>query len=65
MSKKIVGLIFGLIIIASSIVIFTVSTYNPTDFDDENEEVTTGDILDEIDESLLDGDDEIEIGEIV
>ena len=66
MNKKIIGLIFGLIIIISSVLIFSILTENLKEVgDDENQGDTTNDILDEIDENLLGEDDEIEIGEMV
>ncbi len=66
MNKKIIGLIFGLIIVISSVIMFSISTENPKQVDDEeNQGDMTIDILNEIDESLLGEDDEIEIGEIV
>ncbi len=66
MNKKIIGLIFGLIIVISSVIMFSISTENPKQVDDEeNQGDMTIDILNEIDESLLGEDDEIEIGEMV
>jgi len=66
MNKKIFGLIFGLIIIISSVLIFSILTENLKEVgDDENQGDTTNDILNEIDENLLGEDDEIEIGEMV
>lgn len=66
MNKKIIGLIFGLIIIISSVLIISISTENLKEVgDEENQGDMTNDILDEIDENLLDEDDEIEIGEMV
>ncbi len=66
MNKKIIGLIFGLIIVISSVLLFSISTENPKQVgDEENQGDMTIDILNEIDESLLGEDDEIEIGEMV
>jgi len=66
MNKKIFGLIFGLIIIISSVLIFSILTENLKEVgDEENQGDTTNDILNEIDENLLGEDDEIEIGEMV
>ena len=66
MNKKIIGLIFGLIIILSSVLIFSILIENLKEVGDgENQGDTTNDILDEIDENLLGEDDEIEIGEMV
>ncbi len=66
MNKKIIALISGLIIILSSVFIFSFSmNTSQDDSNGESEEYTTDDIMDEIDGSLLDDDDEVEIGEIV
>ena len=66
MNKKIIGLIFGLIIIISSVLIFSILTENLKEaIDEENQGETTNDILNEIDENLLGEDDEVEIGEMV
>jgi len=66
MNKKIIGLIFGLIIVISSVLLFSISTENPKQVgDEENQGDMTNDILNEIDENLLGEDDEIEIGEMV
>ena len=66
MNKKIIGLVFGLIIVISSVLLLSISTENPKQVgDEENQGDMTIDILNEIDESLLGEDDEIEIGEIV
>lgn len=66
MNKKVIGLIFGLIIVFSSILVFTISTDNSKDtIHDQNEEVTTDEIIDEIDDNLLEEDNEIEIGEMI
>ena len=66
MNKKLIGLVFGLITIISSVFLFVISTYTPEeDSNQDTQGYTTGDILDEIDEALLEEDDEIEIGEMV
>ena len=66
MNKKIIGLIFGSIIVISSVLLFSILTENSKQVgDEENEDDMTIDILNEIDESLLGEDDEIEIGEMV
>ena len=66
MNKKIIGLIFGAIIVISSVLIFSILTENSKQVDyEENQGDMTIDILNEIDESLLGEDDEIEIGEMV
>ncbi|GAH01645.1 unnamed protein product [marine sediment metagenome] len=66
MNKKIIGILFALIFMFSSILILSIS------LDDSEETIgggdqdsTTDEIMDEIDEDLLEGDDEIEIGEMV
>ena len=66
MNKKIIGLIFGSIIVISSVILLSIPTENPKQVgDEENQGDMTIDILNEIDESLLGEDDEIEIGEMV
>ena len=66
MNKKIIGLIFGLIIVISSVILLSIPTEKPKQVgDEENQGDMTIDILNEIDESLLGEDDEIEIGEMV
>ena len=66
MNKKIIGLIFGSIIVISSVLLFSILTENSKQVgDEENQDDMTIDILNEIDESLLGEDDEIEIGEMV
>ena len=66
MNKKIIGLVFGLIIVISSVILLSIPTENPKQVgDEENQGDMTIDILNEIDESLLGEDDEIEIGEMV
>lgn len=66
MNKKIIALASGLIIIASSALIFTFYMDSSEESDNvEGEEYTTDDIMDEINGSLLEEDDEVEIGEIV
>jgi len=65
MNLKIIGLIFVLIMVIS-VIFFTAPVDNQLDIsEDESEEGDTEDILNEIDESFLDEDDEIEIGEMV
>ena len=62
MNKKLMGLVFGLVIIVSSILLFSVLTEDSKDVSDENDQdYTTEDILNEVDENLLEEDDEIEI----
>ena len=66
MNKKLIGFIFGLIIIISSALFFSSLTHDSKDVSyGEDQDFTNDDILDEIDESFLEEDAEIEIGEIV
>ena len=66
MNKKIIGIVFGAIVIISSVVFLYNYAENSKDItDDENQEYTTDDVIDEIDGSLLGEDDEVEIGEMV
>ncbi len=66
MNKKIIGLIFGMIIVISSVLVFSSLTENSKQVgDEENQGDLAIDILNEIDENLLGEDDEIEIGEMV
>ena len=66
MNKKLIGFIFGLIIIISSALFFSSLTYDSKDVSyGEDQDFTNDDILDEIDESFLEEDAEIEIGEMV
>ena len=65
--KKILGVLFVLIIVFSAALIYNVYT------DESGEEDTTGyyngvtsdDVMSEIDDGLLDEDDDVEIGEMV
>jgi uncharacterized membrane protein len=66
MNKKIIGIVFGAIVIISSVVFLYNYAENSKDSaDDENQDYTTDDVIDEIDSSLLGEDDEVEIGEMV
>lgn len=66
MDKKIIALFFGLIIIISSVLVFSFLTESSDDVSDgDSEDYTNDDLMDEIDEGLLGEDDEIEIGEMV
>lgn len=66
MNKKLIGFIFGLIIIISSALFFSSLTYDSKDGSyGEDQYFTNDDIMEEIDESILEEDDEIEIGEMV
>ena len=66
MNKKIIGIVFGAIVIISSIVFLYNYAENSKDtIDDEYQDYTTDDVIDEIDSSLLGEDDEVEIGDMV
>ena len=65
MNKKLIGFIFGLIIIISSALFFSSLKHDSKDVSyGEDQDFTNDDILDEINESLSEEDDEIEIGEM-
>jgi hypothetical protein len=66
MNKKIIGIVFGAIVIISSVFLFHNYAENSKDsIDDEYQDYTNDDVMDEIDSSLLSEDDEVEIGEMV
>ena len=66
MNKKIIGILFALIFMFSSILILSISLDDSEETIDEgDQDSTTDEIMDEIDEDLLEDDDEIEIGEMV
>lgn len=66
MNKKIIGILFALIFMFSSILILSISLDDSEETIDEgDQDSTTDEIMNEIDEDLLEGDDEIEIGEMV
>ena len=66
MNKKIIGILFALILIFSSILIISISLDDSEEtIGEEDQDITTDEIMDEIDDDLLDEDDEIEIGEMV
>jgi hypothetical protein len=66
MNKKILGIMFSLIIILSSIFVISILTENSTDSEYKDpQDYSSDDILNQLDESLLYEDGEIEIGEMV
>ncbi len=67
MKKKILALIFVLIIVFSVALTYNVykGEMEKKDETDYSGEATSDDIIDEMDESLLGEDDEVEIGEMV
>lgn len=66
MKKMILAVIAVLIILFSSVLIYHVFSEESVEIDQGDEtQDTTDDIMDEIDESLLDEDDEVEIGEMI
>lgn len=66
MNSKILGLIAALIIIISSVLIIVVLTNDSGDTDlSQNQDYSPEDVLSEVDESLLDEDGEVEIGEMI
>lgn len=66
MKKMILAVIAVLIILFSSVLIYHVFLEESVEIDQDDEtQDTTDDIMDEIDESLLDEDDEVEIGEMI
>lgn len=66
MNKKILGALVGLIVILSSVLVISVLTNDSTDSEyKDTQDYSSGDILNELDDSLLDEDGEIEIGEMV
>jgi len=66
MNKKIIGLVFVLIVIISSIVLFNfISSDSEDTLGQESEDYSVDDMMNEIDESLLGEDDEVEIGEMI
>jgi len=67
MNRKVVGVVLGVILVLSSLLIFSVLT-NYSDDDDYIEKQSDADpdeMGDEIDNNFLEEDDEIEIGEMV
>jgi len=67
MRKKILVIIFVLIIVFSTALIYNVYTdeFGKEDVTGYSGEVTSDDVMNEIDDSLLDEDDAVEIGEMV
>ena len=63
-NKKLLILVFALIIVVSSTILYNISTEPSSDtIIDGDNSFSTEDMLNEIDENILDG--EVEIGEIV
>jgi len=66
MNNKILGLIAAIIIIISSVLMIIVLTNDSDDTDiSQNQDYSPDDMLSEVDESLLDEDGEVEIGEMI
>lgn len=67
MNKKIISILFLLIILVSSLLVYTYIDQPSTETQDDDLPHTTTeeDIFEEIDNTFLDEDDEIEIGEMV
>lgn len=66
MSNKLLGVMLSLIFILSSIFVIGVLTNDSIDSDyEDTQDYSSGDILSELDNSLLDENQEIEIGEMV
>ena len=67
MRKKILVIIFVLIMVFSTALIYNVYTdeFGKEDVTGYSDEVTSDDVMNEIDDSLLDEDDAVEIGGMV
>jgi len=67
MRKKILAILSVLIIVFSTALIYNVYTdeFGKEDVTGYSDEVTSEDVMSEIDDSLLDEDDAVEIGEMV
>jgi len=67
MRKKILAIIFILIIVVSTALIYNVYTdeSGKEDKTGYSDEVTSDDVMSEIDDILLDEDDDVEIGEMI
>ena len=66
MNNKILGLFVGLIIIFSSVLVISILTNDSEDESfNQNQDYSPDEIISEIDESLLDENGEIEIGEMI
>ena len=67
MRKKILGLLFVLIIVFSTALIYNIYTeeFAKDDKTEYSDDVTSDDIIGEIEDTLLDEDDDVEIGEMV
>jgi hypothetical protein len=65
-NKKLLLSIFALIIVVSITILYNVSTETSSDtIIDGDNSFSTEDLLNEIDENLLDGEDEIVIGDMI
>lgn len=65
MNRKFIGVMLGVIIIILSFIIVISLTDTIVETNNDQEGVTIDEIMDEIDNSLLDENGEIEIGEMV
>lgn len=66
MKKILLAIISALIILLSSVLIYHVFSEDSIEIDQTDEKTdTTEDVMNEIDESILDEDEEIEIGEMI
>ena len=67
MRKKILGLIFVLIIVFSTALIYNIYTeeFGKDDKTEYLDDVTSDDVISEIEDTLLDEDDDVVIGEMV
>ena len=66
MKKILLTVISVLILLFSSVLVYHIVSEDSVDIDQGDQiKDTTSDILDEIDESLLEEDDEVEIGDMV
>ncbi len=67
MRKKILGLIFVLIIVFSTVLIYNIYTdeFGKEDKTEYSDEVTSDEVMSEIEDTLLDEADDVEIGEMV
>jgi len=67
MNRKVIGLVLGLILVLSSVLVFSVLTNYPNDSNHtgSQSDATSDDINNEVDGSFLEENSEIEIGEMV
>ena len=66
MKKMILAVIAVLILLFSSLLVYHVFSENSIEIDQGNEaEDTVDNVMNEVDESLLNEDDEVEIGEMI